>query len=181
MKTLSLMFVALFISMLPTLVSAASLTETLASEKGLNTASPNMMAKYKLGSLVTKGKVHVATAKYDFAVQGGAIGTVNLVGGNGKPVVLPNKAIVVDCIIDVVTPATTSASGTIALSTGQGAADLKAALAAASYTGRVACVPVGTAATAIKLTADRTMTATIATGAITAGKFGVIVQYVMGE
>jgi hypothetical protein len=42
----------------------------------------------------------------------------------------------------------------------------------------VAGIPVGTAATSIKMTADRTLQATIATGAITAGKFNLIIEYI---
>ena len=147
-----------------------------------NQASPNAMAVERLGTFVVKQKVHVAIASYDFAVQGGVIGTGNLINvETKKAATLPKNALIVDCVIDVQTPATTSASGTIALGTGQAGNDLKGALAAASYTGRVACVPVGTAATMIKLTADRTMTYTIDTGAITAGKFNVIVQYVLSN
>jgi len=131
----------------------------------------------KVGSLMLRGSIQVAIASYDFAVQGGATGTVDLLGLDGKPVVIPQNAIIVDSLIDVLTPCTTSASGTIAL-TAQTAADLRAATAAATYTGLLAGIPVGTAATSIKMTADRTLRATIATGAITAGKFNLIVEYI---
>lgn len=147
----------------------------------LNRASQNMMAKHKLGDLVSWRVVKVARARYNFSTQGGAISTIPLLDEYGVQVVLPAKALVVGCYIDVQTAGTTSASGTIALSTGQAAADLKVATAAASYTGIVACIPVGTAATAIKLTADSKMTATIATGAITAGKFDVLVEYIISD
>lgn len=161
-------------------VFGVTLSQTRDAQFGLNKASPGAMAKYQLGTTVVSNRIHIAKAKYDFAVQGGAIGTGNLVGEDGKSVVLPNKAVVVDCLLDVLTAGDTAAAGTIALGTGQAGNDIKAALAAASYTGRVACVPVGTAATAIKLTADRTMTYTIATGAITAGKVWVYVYYILG-
>lgn len=174
----TLSFILTFLFCLP--VFGDSLAREKDATFGLNQASPGAMAKYQLGSRVVNHAVRVAKAKYDFSVQGGAQGTGNLVGLDGKAVVLPNKALVVDCVIDVLTPATTSASGTIALGTGQTGVDLKAGLAAASYTGRVACIPVGSAATMIKLTADRTMSYTIATGAITAGKFWVYVYYIIG-
>lgn len=163
-----------------TQVFAGTLASERAAQFELNQASPGAMAKHQLGTRTQSQRVLIAKAKYDFAVQGGAIGTVNLVGEDGKAVVLPNKAVVVDCLIDVLTQGATSASGTLALGTGQAGNDLKAATAAASYTGRVACVPVGSAATVIKLTADRTMTATIATGALTAGKLWVYVYYILG-
>lgn len=173
----------LFILLMSMMTCFVSHAETLQQIKdvefGLNQASPGAMAKFQLGTKIVKSDVLVARAKYDFAVQGGAVGTGNLVGEDGKIVTLPNGAVIVDCLIDVITPATTSASGTIAL-TANSAADLKAATAAASYTGRVACIPVGSAATAIKLTADRTLTYSIATGAITAGKFWIYVQYIVG-
>lgn len=178
MKFLFTMLTSLLLS---TSAFGATLSATLGSEFDLNKANPNMMAKHQLGTVLQKNRVHVAAATYDFSVLGGAVGAITLRGDNGQPVVIPNKAVIVGCIIDVQTPATTSASGTISLSTGQTAADLKAATAAASYTGLVACVPVGTAATAIKITADRTMVAAIATGAITAGKFTVFVQYILGR
>ena len=131
----------------------------------------------KVGSNLLREKVQVAIGCYDFAVQGGAIGTVDLIGLDGKPVVIPQGAIIIDSLIDVITQGATSTSATIAL-TAQTAGDLKAALAAASYTGLVAGIPVGTAATSIKMTADRTLKATIATGTVTAGKFNVIIEYI---
>lgn len=167
------------------LASAPVFADTLSANKdaefGLNRASPEAMRKYLLGSRVVRGEVRTLRAIYDFSTMGGAISTITLKSLLGQPVVIPNKAIVIGCIIDVLTPATTSASGTIAIGTGQATNDLKTATAAASYTGLVACTPVGTAATSIKMTGDRTITASIATGAITAGKFSVIVQYVLGD
>jgi hypothetical protein len=41
----------------------------------------------------------------------------------------------------------------------------------------VAGIPVGTAATSVKLTAERTLTVSIATAALTAGKFVALVEY----
>lgn len=176
MRYLLMLFVAISVT-----AFAGTLVRNNQAQFDLNRASPGAMQKHSLGTIVIKDQVRVLKGTFDFAVNGGAVGVTNLRGANGQPVILPNKAIVVDCVIDVITPGTTSASGTIAIGTGQAANDLKAALAAASYTGILACIPVGTAATAIKMTADRTMTATIATGAITAGKFNVLVQYVISE
>lgn len=166
-------------------LSFPALAGTLAQDKGaafdLNKANPNAMAKHQLGARVIDNVVRYATGTYDFAIQGGAVGSGNLVDAATRvPIKLPQGAIIIDCIIDVITPGTTAASGTMALGS-QGAADLKAALAAASYTGRVACIPVGTAASAIKLTADRNLTYAIATGALTAGKWDVKVQYLTGR
>jgi hypothetical protein len=155
----------------------ATKSQFLDLETSINSGSnlPSMQGE-KVGTQMLRNCLQVMIAQYDFAVQGGAIGSVNLLGLDGKAAVLPQNAIIADSLIDVITPCTTSASGTIAL-TAQSAGDLKAALAAASYTGLVAGIPVGTAATSIKMTADRTLQATIATGAITAGKFNLIVEY----
>lgn len=160
---------------------AASLSDTKAAAFDLNRASPGAMQKHALGSLVTEQKVWTLKAVYDFSKLGGAIGTVVLKGPDGLNAVLPKGAVIRDCLIDVVTAPTSGGSATIALGTGQSGTDLKSATAIASYTGLVACVPVGTAATAIKLTADRSPTATIATAALTAGKINVFIDYTLSE
>ncbi len=71
----------------------------------------------------------------------------------------------------------------MALSTGQGAGDLKAALASSSYStsSLITCIPAGTAASAIKMTADRTPTATISVSNFLAGKVNVLIQYELSE
>lgn len=119
-------------------------------------------------------------ATYDFAVHGGAVGAKSL------GVSLPEGAIIVDSLIDVVTTCTTAGNdaGTMAIHV-QSANDIVSAIAVSNGgnpwdAGLHAGVPVGTAATAIKLTADRVVTATIATQAFTAGKFHVFLWYVMG-
>ena len=77
---------------------------------------------------------------------------------------------------DVITTPTSGGSPTIAFGANT-TTDLKAATAIATYTGILAGVPVGTAATAVKTTAERTLTATIATATVTAGKIHFWVQY----
>lgn len=175
-----MLLTVLFALLLTLTASAGTLNEEKSAEFGLNQASPGAMAKYQLGTQLVANDVRVIKGTYDYAVLGGANGTYNLRGSDGKPVYLPNKAVVLDCIIDVQTPGTTSGAATIAIGANT-ASDLKVATGAASYTGRVACTPVGTAATAVKITADRPLTATIASQPVTAGKFVVIVQYVLSE
>lgn len=160
---------------------AASLSDTNAAEFELNRVNPEIAAKHLLGRKVQKHSDKILKCVYDFSVLGGASGTaLHLKNEDGKDCIVPNKAIIEQVLIDVATAGTTSASGTAAI-TAQSAGDLKAALAAASYTGIVAGIPVGTAATAIKMTADRTVTQTIATGPLTAGKWNVLIRYVMSE
>lgn len=161
---------------------ALTLTALNNAQFDLDRASPGAMAKYRLGDKVLKGQTLDLKAQYNFATQGGAIGVIPLLDPlTGFQATLPQNAIVVGCVIDVLTTPTSSGSSTVAIGTGQAANDLKAALAFGSYTGLVACIPVGTAATDIKLTADRSMTITIATAALTNGKFNVHVQYVISE
>lgn len=131
--------------------------------------------KHRMGTKALRQNKLAMVATYDFAVNGGANGTINLVDCNGVPATLPKGAIITLCIIDTITALT--GAGTVALGTGQTTSDLKAALAFGSYTGLVAGIPVGTAATSIKMTADATMSATIASGPITAGKLNILVEY----
>ena len=123
------------------------------------------------------GAVRVACGTYDFAKQGGLKVAYKL------GVTLPAGAIVIDSAVDVLTTCQTASAdaGTMAISI-ETANDIVTATAVSAGgniwdKGVHAGVPVGTAATAIKLTADRTLTATIATQAFTAGKFNVWLWY----
>lgn len=176
-----------FVSVLVLLLSGvSSWADTVAQVEGarfgLNQASPEMMQKYRLGTLVTSKKLWVLKAQYNKATMAGT-GTVTLLGPDGKLTYLPKGGIVTDCLIDVITAPTTATGGAnIALGTGQTTTDLKASTGTASYTGLVACVPIGSAATAIKLTADRTPIMTLSGSApLNAGKFNVLLQYIMSD
>jgi hypothetical protein len=106
------------------------------------------------------------TGEWSFAVDGGAVSTITLRSNDGP---IPSGSIILGGVIDV-TVAALSGTGTMAFSTGQTAADLTAATGAAGLTiGLKAIIPVFTAATMIKLTADRTPSVAIATAAFTAG------------
>lgn len=138
--------------------------------------------KVGLGNLIENQK-GVVKAKYDFSVVGGAVGSVNLrdLTDSTKTVTLPNKAVITTAYIDILTAmASAGGTGTIAL-TAQSAGDLKAAVDADTLSGIVAGIPVGSAATSIKLTAERTLTATIGTEALTAGKFILFIEYFVSE
>lgn len=124
-------------------------------------------------------RVRVATATYDFAEHGGAVSAI------GLGVTIPDNAVVLDGMIDVITTCTTAAAdaGTMAIHI-EGANDIVSAIAVSDVSnpwdaGLKAIIPLGTAATAIKTTAAREITATIATQAFTAGKFVVILRYVL--
>lgn len=115
-----------------------------------------------------------AKVTYDFDVHGGAVGSIEL------PLELPDNAIIWDGVADVVTAPTSGGSATIALGMNT-TTDLKGATAIASWTGLVALIPVGTAASAVKLTAARTLTLTIGTAALTAGLINFFLKYFEGD
>jgi hypothetical protein len=110
---------------------------------------------------------------YDFAVDGGAVGTIVLRSNDGP---IPNGAVITGGYVDVQT-ACLSATGTIAAQA-EAAADILAATAQAGLTtGRKSIIPAGTGATAVKTTASRAPAIVIATAAFTAGKFSLVLVY----
>lgn len=136
-----------------------------------------------LGTQVTEKKVNVMKAVYDFAKLGGSSGaSVILKDASGGQAVLPAKAIVVDCLIDVITTPTAS-SGTPTISLGlTTSADIKASANYNTYTQRMACIPVGTAATVIKVGGGKSaVTATIGTNNLSAGKINVFLYYLLSD
>lgn len=139
--------------------------------------------KYAMGSALLNAQQFGLRGKYVVSsTTVGAVGAHNLLGMNGETaLVLPNKAIITGCVIDIVTAFTSAGgAGTIALNS-NAAGDIKAAVDADTLSGRVACIPVGTAATMIKMTADRTLQATVAVEALTAGQADVFIQYALSE
>lgn len=119
--------------------------------------------------------------EYDFAVDGGAISTIALRASPGSQGAIPNGSVILEAFLDVTTGFTTGTAATAAL-TVEAANDLVSATivsgAPYSTTGLKATVPVFTAATMIKLTADRSPSIVIATGTITAGKLALVIFYV---
>lgn len=121
-------------------------------------------------------RLKTAVADYDFAVDGGATGTLVLRSSDGQGNSVPAGSVVTGGYIDVET-ACLSATGTMAFQL-EGAADLTAALAQAALTvGRKSIIPAGTGATTVKTTVARSITVVIATAAFTAGKLRVTLFY----
>jgi hypothetical protein len=123
---------------------------------------------------------------YDFAVNGGAVGTYNL------DVLLPADAIVTGGFIHVLSAVTTSDSGTLSFGLNTGV-DLLAATAAGSLTANaiLPLIPSTTAsisgdaqaagvanARPLRLTAERELKAAVATGALTGGKVAVYLEFI---
>jgi len=183
-----LKFLMLLISLVLSFqVHAKSQDKSYAAELSWNHGSG--WQNHAVGTTIMRENVHEQVVQYSFALDGGAINSAGVKlrvpashGGAAAPsATLPKGAIVIGCYIDVITALTTSASGTMALGTGASQTDILGATAASSYTGIVACTPTGTAASAIKLAADVTPKFTIATGAITAGKFNLHIQYLLSD
>lgn len=119
------------------------------------------------------------TGEYDFAVDGGAVSTVTLRAAPSYSVGndIPFGAIIEGGFVEVDTAVTSGGSATVAV-TVESAGDIVAAAAISgapwSTTGRKSLVPAFTGATTVKTTAARSITITIATAALTAGKFRVV-------
>lgn len=120
----------------------------------------------------------VVRGKYDFAVDGGAVGTIALTSGTP----IPSGSVIVGGYVDVITQLT-GATATIACQV-ESANDILTAVAVASWTtGRKNVLPAPTtgaltASTAVKTTADRNISIVIATAALTAGVFNVVLYVI---
>lgn len=135
-------------------------------------------ARQRLGAIATEavaggalGALEVIRASYSFAVDAGAVSTINLLDAAN----VPSGFVVCGGFIDVTTPVTgPGASVALGLNT---TTDLLAAAAISgapwSTAGIKAIIPVMTAATAVKATAARNVTATISAAVVTAGVFDV--------
>jgi hypothetical protein len=137
----------------------------------------NFTGSHKTGLSQQVGLLKLATAYYDFAVDGGAIGNITLRGDS-----VPSGAIVTESFVNVVTGVTTTGgTGTLALKV-EGTGDLRVAGTAAAGTPAVDTAGprrllVNGTSTPVKTTADRPITLAVATNAITAGKFSVTLAY----
>lgn len=125
-----------------------------------------------------------ASGEYDFAVDGGAVGAITLrsAGGASLGSELPAGSVITGGYIEVDTLVTSASSNTGTISVGsESAADLLAAAVTSgapwSTTGRKSILPAATGATSVKTTVKRNLTITVATAALTAGKFRVVVFY----
>lgn len=121
----------------------------------------------------------VARGIYDFAVDGGAVSTIALMGSTA----IPSGATIVGGFIDVHTQLTSGGSATIACQV-NAANDILTAVAVASWTTGVKNILPApttgalTASTAVRTTAARDISIVIATAALTAGRFSVVLYYI---
>lgn len=114
---------------------------------------------------------------YDFSVLGGAVSAITLKGADGAALTIPDNAVITGAWVEGITDLTSGGSATVALGYTGAATALVAATAKAHATWDVDAV---TALALTKTTAEVSVLATVATAALTAGKFYVWVQYVRG-
>lgn len=118
-------------------------------------------------------------SRYDFAVDGGAVGSIVISAER-----LPAGVIVLGGLIEVDT-AIVGAGASLALQA-EGAGDLIAAAAVSgapwSTTGRKSVIPVFTGASSLKTTQARDVVAVVSAAVLTAGVFDVLLAYTdMGD
>lgn len=123
-------------------------------------------------------KVQTVRGVYDFAVDGGAVGSIDISTD------IPAGAVILGGYARVITAPTSGGAGTLAISV-EGAGDIVAAAAVSgapwSTTGYKSIVPAHTGATAVLTTVARKIKAVIATAALTAGKVEVFLEYVPSD
>lgn len=150
-------------------------------EKALNLGDV-MSPKNQLGTQIVSNKIQLLKCQWSYARQGGAVSTISLQSVDGAACKLPSKAIVVKTWIDEVTNITAASITTeLALSTGQVAGDLKAAVSVGAYSGVMDSLAGNSAASAIKMTAIRTPSLAISGSAVTAGKINVFISYIISD
>ena len=146
------------------------------SQNAVTGREENQQAQSSVGVHTPSGKGKV-TAEYDFDDAGGDIGTIFL---PHDP--LPIGAIVTNAYIENLTVPTSSGAATIAVQI-EGADDIVAATAISgapwSSTGTkdTDAPEPGTESSYIKTTALRQLAIVIATAALTAGRFKVVIEY----
>lgn len=115
--------------------------------------------------------------EYSFATDGGAVSTITLRSDDGP---IPTGSVVEGGYIEVDTALTSGGAATVSVGV-EAAADMQAAAAISgapwSSTGRKSVVPAFTGATTVKTTAERNPSIAVATAALTAGIFRVVLFF----
>ena len=137
---------------------------------------PNFSTKVPGDNEFVASRLFWAKCKYDFAVDAGAQGAINLF----PSAAVPNGSLVLGAYINVITPPTSGGAAEIAVHV-QGAGDIQAAAAISgapwSSGGWKAVSALSLGAAPVKLTADRNVIATISVADLTAGVFEVLIAY----
>jgi hypothetical protein len=124
------------------------------------------------------------TAEYDFAKDGGTIGTKTLRGGDGWDNFVPAGSVVFSGYIELLTPVTSASTNTATIGLKlKGTDDLfhsattPVSGAPWNAAGQVDLAIDGTGSDSIRVTAGASVQMTVAVAALTAGKFRVILFY----
>ena len=124
-----------------------------------------MDSKYLTRREITDQLHGYGFAMFEFEYDAGAVGTIE------TDLLVPDDCIIADAIVDVLTDPTSGGAATIALGLNTNT-DVVGATAIASFTGILK-----PSITPFKLTAERKLKITIATAALTAGKFAVALHW----
>lgn len=112
--------------------------------------------------------------EYDFAIDGGAVGTIPLRPVGSAPSPLPSGFVAINSIIEIITPLTSGGAATAGLQV-EAAGDIVAAAVVSgapwSTGGRKAGIVQSTATSIKTTTATRVPSLVVAVAALTAGKF----------
>jgi hypothetical protein len=144
---------------------------------GANAANGTPITSYNGVTATLKQSLAI---HYNFATDGGAIGTIQLRGG-----VLPANAVITNAWVEVTTAFLPITTSTFAIGLTDAATALRTAVVATSApalnaTGYVAVIAPQTPASFVtKAATNRNFIATIASGAFTAGAFVLHVDYVV--
>ena len=168
--------------MLNNILVAAGFVARLNAIDPLSTGSPGGYVSMGMGDAIHRTKC-LMKVNYDFAVLGGAIGSLACIDDLGNNATLPLNSYVTNVVTTVKTSLATSASGAFALSV-LTTADLMAAKTTLTAGTLYAGVPVGTAATwvgPITAQAGSTVNGVISIGALTAIKMQAFIEFVIGD
>lgn len=179
----------LVVSLLIALFSSVSLANISSdNEFLLNRGLGEVGNRTQVGTLLNKTAGQLI-AKYSFAVQGGSTSAnIKLLTDLNSPLsyaTLPDNAIITKVWLDVLTTPTSNVAGATISIEAEADADLLAdaninSLGGGFYAG----LPAGTTTTFVKLSAERTVQMDLGEGLntdLTAGKFNVVIDYVLGE
>lgn len=146
--------------------------------------------KYQLGTKLREAHNQIECI-YDYATSGGAVSTLILKSTDlVTPCGIPGKSVIMNVVINSTTTMTSGGNATVALETHGGSANLLAATGKASFTSSAILQGVpdwATVADMVKVGAGTvtapliSIDAVIATAALTAGRFRVIIQYALGD
>ena len=122
-----------------------------------------------------KNKLNHQEYVYDFAVQGGAVGAINMVGN-----LLPVGAVVTSCQAVVEDAFTSAGSATLSIGDGASATKYSAAVAVASLVDKFLITAAGVP-NQVSAASESQITVNIAVAAMTAGKLRIAIDYYMAD